>query len=138
MKTKKEITELLHALPVGEVVTDRSTLYLFKRLGFIADYSWFSYIESTSFYYLSSFSDEPRREHSHLPCPKGKGTKENPATCSDFDGRGSIDWPEFEFDGMTFRTKYLDGCFCPYLYKAKDPQATTEVNRRMSLWGAIL
>jgi hypothetical protein len=42
----------------------------------------------------------------------------------------------FTFDGVEFETKYLDGCFCPYLIKC-GPKNGKEVNRRMSLWGAI-
>lgn len=34
------------------------------------------------------------------------------------DGKAGDFWGTFEYKGRYFRTKYLSGCFCPYLVKA--------------------
>lgn len=134
-----KIQEYFDSLPVGEVVNKRGLAYL-KRLGFIWDYSPWGYLESLHIYGKKRegnyYQDEFRLEIS----PK--------RNCKLADSQSGIDKTydemldmfgtqgSFEFNGITFRTKYLDGCFKPYLVKA-GPANGKFVNRTMSLWGAV-
>ena len=143
--------EYLQNLPVGEVV-NKKALSLFKRLGFVWDYSKFGYLEGLRIRGAkpegSMWADEMCLEVS---------SKANCKAAEKFEGAMYEKWrqstakceltrdqmwdifgvrDEFEYKGMTFRTKYLDGCFSPYLIKSGP--GPEQVNRRMSLFGNVI
>lgn len=115
-------------IEVGSIVTDKRTLYKFKRKGFIWDYSQWGYLENLNIrtkdnreftLYLSSNGkcklaeqfdgamwEKYRLEH---------GTTDMTLSeCNDVFGEN-----KFTFEGMVFSTKYIGGCFNPYLIRVE-------------------
>lgn len=147
-----KIQEYFNNLPVGEVVNKRGLAYL-KRLGFIWDYSKWGYLESLRIYGKKRDGNPWRDEFCLEISPKRNckaAERYDGALYNGYrqDGTIRIDktsdelyemfGPQgsFEFNGITFRPKYLSGCFKPYLVKA-GPANRIAVNRTMSLWGAV-
>lgn len=135
-----KIQEYFENLPVGEVVNKRGLAYL-KRLGYIWHYSEWGYLESLHIFGKKQdgqrWADEWWLEISPNRACKGAEKLDYSEMTHDdmlakFGHQGS-----FVFNGITFRTKYFDGCFCPYLVK-DGPDNGKNVNRRICLWGAIL
>ena len=128
-----KIKDYLKALPKGEVV-NKTALAYFKRLGYIWDYSRWGYLESlhiwgkkpTNDIYHDEFWLEISPKKNCAVAEKFEGAmygKNRQTGCANtektfdemldiFGSQGS-----FEFEGMTFRTRYFDGCFKPYLVK---------------------
>ena len=124
--------EILAKMPVGEIVPKR-ILAAMKRKGLIYDYSWWGYLESARI----SFKDPDDAWHKYVELFPNGNAKE----ADDFLGTSEELWDKFghgeiNYLGFTFDTKYLSGCFKPYLVKT-GPKTEKTVNRSMSLWGAI-
>lgn len=131
-----KITEILEQLPIGEVVP-KKVLAVLKRVGLIYDYSWYGYLESAKLVY--SYEDGERGSNYQELFPLKNAPKDGFVGNLSYDDYmnkypgGRIKYKEWEFD-----TKYLSGCFKPYLVKASGPTKDNKtVNRSMSLWGAI-
>lgn len=129
-----KIKEYLTNLPVGEVV-NKTALAYFKRMGFIFDYSQWGYLESLHIfgkredgkYYANEFW---LQISGNRAC---KGSKERDYSEMTFDDMCELFGPQFSFtwEGMTFRPKYFDGCFSPYLVK-DGPANGKEVHHKIA------
>lgn len=135
-----KITENLEQLPIGEVVP-KKVLAVLKRVGLIYDYSSFGYLESCQLRY---HYDDGYRDHKYAEtfplgnAPKVYSNPDEDMTWEEMQEKykynETIKYKEWEFD-----TKYLSGCFQPYLVKVSGPtKESRTVNRSMSLWGAIV
>lgn len=134
-----KINEILARTKVGAIVTDKRVLSGMKYRGLIFGYSQWGYLESAKMGYKDS--DGYRDAYYCELFPKGNAPKEYD---TEFDsiadvfahiGKGG----EIEYKGCKFRTKYLDGCFNPYLQLVeKCGCREVEVNPRMSLWGKVI
>ena len=124
---------ILANLPVGGIVP-KQVLSAMKRKGLIYDYSFWGYLESAKIH----FRDPDDSWHKYVELfPKG-----NAREAETFVGTSSELYDKFfggqvEYLGYTFDTKYLDGCFQPYLVKT-GPENGKEVNHRMCFFGAIV
>ena len=126
--------EIVAQMPCGEIVPKR-ILAAMKRKGLIYDYSPFGYLESVSvnykdpndswYYYLELFPNGNAKDADSFV-----GTSEE--LRKKFTMNGNI-----TYHGCTFSTKYLSGCFKPYLVKTA-PKTDVVVNRTMCLWGAVI
>lgn len=147
-----KMNEYFQNLPVGEVVNKRGLAYL-KRLGFIWDYSRWGYLESLRIY-------GKKREGSPWPdeFTLEISPKRNCKTAERYDGALYEKWRQcgtarvektsdemfelfgpqgsFEFNGITFRPKYFDGCFNPYLVK-DGPVNGKQVYHRFAFPGGV-
>lgn len=148
-----KMKEYFQNLPVGEVVNKRGLAYL-KRLGFIWDYSPWGYLESLRIYGKKR-EGEPFRDELTLEISPKRNCKAaeryNGALFEKYRQCGRIEIDKtldellemfgtqgsFEFNGITFRPRYFDGCFKPYLVK-DGPANGRQVTHRMSLWGAVI
>jgi hypothetical protein len=126
--------ELLAKMPCGEIVPKR-ILASMKRKGLIYDYSPWGYLESARI----SFKDPDDAWHKYVELfPKG-----NAKESDDFLGTSEELGEKFGFNGpinymgCTFDTKYLSGCFQPYLVKT-GPKTEKTVSHSMCLWGAVV
>lgn len=139
--------EYFDNLPVGEVVNKRGLAYL-KRLGFIWDYSQWGYLESLTIYgkkregnpwpdeFCLEISPNQNCKMAELydgalydgcrQCGSIRIEKTSDELLEMFGIQGS-----FEFNGITFRTRYFDGCFKPYLVK-DGPANGSEVHHRFA------
>lgn len=143
-----KMKEYFDQLSVGEVVNKRGLAYL-KRIGLLWEYSEWGYLESISIkpsdetWY--NFDRELFPNGNARECEKMKGAWHNDCGRQLFgDSELTRDELREKFPsgsisalGNTFDTKYLDGCFKPYLIKT-GPSNGKEVNRHMVLWGAIV
>lgn len=147
-----KMNEYFQNLPVGEVVNKRGLAYL-KRLGFIWDYSRFGYLESLRIYgkkregnpWRDEFCLEisPKRNckaaerydgalyDGYRQCGSVRIEKTSDEMYDLFGPQGS-----FEFNGITFRPKYFDGCFNPYLVK-DGPANGKQVYHRFAFPGGV-
>lgn len=132
--------EILAKMPVGEVVPKR-VLAAMKRKGLIYDYSSFGYLENCRIWYKEEWNG--REIHDYVMIylfPNVNAPKEYDLTPnlsrSEIYKQFGTSWGEINYLGFTFEVKYLSGCFSPYLIKT-GPKTEKQVNRSMSLWGAI-
>lgn len=141
------IIDYLQSLPKGEVVGKKGLAYL-KRKGFIWDYSRFGYIEGL--WIRGALRDgEPYRDEVCLELSRnarcaGAERLEGAMYGKWRQGQASCDMTanelntllspssSFEFEGMTFRLEYIDGCMKPYLIKEKDDSQPATVTRRLA------
>jgi hypothetical protein len=135
--------EYLQNLPKGAIVNNKRALAIFKKLGLIYDYSAWGYLESQNVYYMSTYNGKTTREHiftySGKPIQNGQfGSVDNPFSSSDEMFKHYSYSLNFEYKGMKFSSKYLDGCFNAYLEKVSDNENKQTVNPRNSLFGAII
>ena len=134
-----KIKDYLENLPVGEVVNKRALSY-FKRLGYIWDYSPWGYLESLHIIGKKPegqwYSDDLHLEIS--PKRNCKGADERDHSEMDFDALLDFYGTQgrFEWNGITFRPKYFDGCFKPYLVK-DGPSNGRYVNHRFAFPGGV-
>lgn len=129
------IKELLSSYKVNEPITDKRILYHFKKLGYIWDYSKWGYLESVIIHASDS------REYA--PCVElfaSKNAKEleqyymavyieGNKVYRQSSARTDIPTTEkirekfvcghFEWNGYKFGTRYVSGCFQPYLVISK-------------------
>ena len=126
--------EILAKKPIGEIVPKR-ILAAMKRKGLIFDYSFWGYLESARI----SYKDPDDSWHRYVELfPKA-----NAKDANDFMGTSEELREKFGFNGeinylgFTFDTKYLSGCFKPYLVKT-GPKTEKVVNHSMCLFGAII
>ena len=132
-QSNMKIKDYLKALPKGEVV-NKKALALFKRLGYIWDYSHWGYLESID---IKSIPEDYTRMYYCFPKKNAKVLESFDTTFAVCDGKKyrrsypyvdfnktssqiseEFGYPnEFEYEGMSFRIKYYDGCFNPYLIK---------------------
>lgn len=153
MKNRPAILDYFQKLPVGEAVNKKGLAYL-KRMGYIWDYSRFGYLESLHIFGALRPGEQFKDEFWLEISPKGK-CKE----AEKFDGAMYEKWRQcgsarcdlsmdemlklfgpqghFEIDGITFRPKYFDGCFKPYLVK-DGPANGERVNHRMAFLGRLV
>ncbi len=141
------IIDYLRSLPKGEVVGKKGLAYL-KRKGFVWDYSRFGYIEGLRIKGAKR-DGEPWRDEVCLELSRDAGCshaeelegamygrwRQGTASCEKTsDELNTLLSPSssFEFEGMTFRLKYLDGCLKPYLIKERDDSQTASVTRRLA------
>lgn len=115
-------------IKVGSIVTDKRFLYKLKRKGFIWNYSQWGYLEDLrirtkddrDFYlYLSSNGKckvaEKFKNAMWEKWRQGQANTEMTySECYDLFGAN-----EFTFEGMVFSTKYVGGCFKPYLIRVE-------------------
>lgn len=127
-----KITEILEQIPIGGTVTNRMVLSVLKRAGVIYDYSRFGYLESQK---VHANADGYTFDHYE---EFGKELKDNKFnTIEDlWNWRKSL---KKEYKGFGFDTKYLSGCFQPYLIKVSGPTRThKKANPTISLFGVVL
>lgn len=121
-------------MPVGGIVPKR-VLAAMKRKGLIYDYSHWGYLESARIHYKDP--DDSWTRYLHIfPNGNAKEADEFNGTSTELTDKFGWDW-EINYMGFTFKTKYLDGCFAPYLVKT-GPTNGNEVNHKICLWGAII
>ena len=127
--------EILAAMPCGEIVSSKRILAALKRKGLIYDYSPWGYLESARI----SYKDTDDSWHYYLKLfPKGNAKESDGFLGTSAELREKFGYNgEISYMGCTFSTKYLSGCFAPYLMKTS-PVTEKVVNRSMSLWGAII
>ena len=126
--------EILAAMPCGEIVSSKRILAALKRKGLIYDYSPWGYLESARI----SYKDKDDSWHYYVELfPNGNAKEAEDFVGTSDELRAKFMGSEIEYLGCTFSTKYLSGCFAPYLMKTS-PVTEKVVNRSMSLWGAIL
>ena len=135
--------EILERMPVGEVVPKR-ILSAMKRKGLIFDYSPWGYLESARIWYKEMYNG---KEESNYVC-RELFPNANAHDCEFRDLHPGLSREQIiekyggghiEYHGYTFDTKYLSGCFQPYLIKTGPKTSETKtVKRSMSLWGAIM
>lgn len=137
-----KVLDYLKRLPEGSIVANKRVLHLFKRIGFISDYSQWGYLESQYVYFER---DDEGVDYIHSECGPlindgDKGSRGNPF--KDLDEMHESGYytslKDFEYKGYKFSFKYLDGCFRPYLQMVKAPDERKKVNPTMSLWGTIV
>ena len=127
--------EILAKMPCGEIVRNKQILAALKRKGLIFDYSYWGYLESARV----SYKDPDDSWHYYLELFH----KGNAKDVEDFIGTSEELREKFgcnqdiSYMGCVFSTKYLSGCFKPYLVKIA-PKTEKVVNRTISLFGAIL
>lgn len=132
--------EILAQMPAGEIVPKR-ILAAMKRKGLIFDYSPWGYLESARIWYKEVWNG---KEESNYVCRElFSEANAHDLEFSDFHPGLSFEeiiekfsGRDISYLGFTFTTKYLSGCFQPYLVKT-GPKTEKTVNRSMSLWGAI-
>ena len=130
-----KIIEYLERLPIGEIITNKRVLSVLYRLGLIAGYSDWGYLEG-KWIEGEMWEDGYRSRHLEELFPLGNAQDDSlQYQSSDFIFGVNKVGQNIEYKGFTLGSKYLDGCFKPYLYKVKGP-VTGEikgVNRTMSL-----
>ena len=125
--------EILAKMPVGGIVPKR-VLAAMKRKGLIYDYSQWGYLESARI----SYKDEDDSWHRYVELfPNGNARDADSFVGTSGELREKFIGGRLEYMGFQFDTKYLDGCFKPYLIKT-GPKNGNEVNHKMCLWGAII
>lgn len=147
-----KIHEYFKNLPVGEIVNKRGIAYL-KRLGFIWDYSCWGYVEGLTIKGKAQ-PGMPFRDELHLMVSPKQACK----TAEQYDGavhngfrqttsvKTNMTYEEmhekfgdsnsFDFNGITFRLKYFDGCFNPYLVKDGPANGKT-ISHRFAFPGGV-
>ena len=137
-----KIKEYLENLPIGEVVNKKALAY-FKRIGYIWDYSRFGYLESVHIRGNDGYDNSFHLDISaNGKCGliEGFGAmyekwRQSSAETNDYSSEQLREMVKpswcFEWEGMRFRAKYYDGCFCPYLIKDSGP-ARGAVNHRFA------
>lgn len=141
-----KIIEKLNNTNVGSVITDKTILSVFRRLGLIYDYSPWGYLESQWVY----SQDEYYGGLYHTLTYSGPaitsgmlGSSESPYESREVlygskYGSSSVD---FEYNGFKFTSVYLDGCFNAYLQLAAKPVISENekvVTPRMSVFGTVI
>lgn len=131
-----KITDYLTALPLGEVVTNKSVLAVLKRKGLIYDYSDWGYLESR-WVYREPWEDGYMRRDLEELFPMGNATDpifDDVVSDDDYYDKYKVGG-NIEYKGFVFTTQYLDGCFKPYLKKISGPVSNPgkSVQRRMTL-----
>ncbi len=124
--------EILERMPVGEIVP-KQILAAMKRKGLIYDYSYWGYLESAKIRYRDP--DDSWHVYEEL-FPDGNAKDAESFIGTHEELRMKFSGRDISYLGYTFTTKYLDGCFCPYLVKT-GPKNGKEVERSMCLWGQI-
>ena len=128
------IKEILTTIKVGEPITNKRILNYFKKRGFIWDYSQYGYLEGISLKDINGYSvdydifangtaKEIEKFNSAMWYDKdnnNKGYRQSTTIYTNINSMGTIyntygrnDY--FIFDKYEFRTKYVSGCFKPYL-----------------------
>ena len=133
--TNKQIIE---SMPKGGIVTSKQLLSALKKKGLIYGYSEYGYLESRRMLVLYDLDTNDYSTSYNEIFPNG-----NAQTCrerfKDYEelydeiGSGNI-----KYMGVEFRTKYLDGCFQPYLERVTANEKLGEAKPRMSVFGAIV
>jgi hypothetical protein len=115
-------------IKVGSIITNKRILYKFKRKGFIWEYSQWGYIEDLRIktksgveFTLELSSNGKCKEGEKLEGAMYEKWRQRQAeTNMSFDECHNLFGDnEFNFEGMVFTTKYIDGCFHPYLVRIK-------------------
>lgn len=123
-----KIIDLLKKHPKNKPITDKRILYYLKRKGYIWDYSQWGYLEGLLAYtndkpcytvLMRLFKEGNAKELENVAAVTVDGKKYRQTSCNigmSYEEVLSryISW-DFEFEGLKFGTKYLDGCFSPYL-----------------------
>lgn len=122
-----KIIDLIKKHPKNTPITDKRILYYLKRLGYIWDYSPWGYLESIRIKTKDSsnevwgtiFEDRKANELVDAASITIDGKKYRQQQCKidmlyDDARMRYTDWT-FTFEGFKFSTKYIDGCFSPYL-----------------------
>lgn len=113
-------------IKVGSIVTDKRILYKLKRKGFIWDYSQWGYLEDLriitndnrefSLYLSSAGKCKEAEKFKNAMWEKYRQGQANTEMtffeCYELFGANKFTW-----EGMVFSTKYIDGCFKPYLIR---------------------
>lgn len=125
-----KLLDYLMKLPFGEVVNKRA-LAVFKRCGYIYDYSHWVYLESCWLKYKDEGDDDVYRHlyevFSKRNAPKDKHTDKVYTRDEFHEVYGDTD--KFEYKGMFFKVKYYSGCFQPYLIKVEPPMKVVNGRR---------
>ena len=125
--------EILAKMPVGGIVPKR-VLAAMKRKGLIYGYSHWGYLESARIPY----KNENDSWHRYIELfPNGNAREADSFMGTSDELRDKFIGGRLEYLGFQFDTKYLDGCFSPYLIKT-GPKNGNEVNHKVCLWGAII
>lgn len=125
--------EILAKMPCGEIVPKR-ILAAMKRKGLIYDYSPWGYLESAKI----RFEDPDDRWHEYVELfPKGNASEADSFIGTSDELREKFVNGKISYLGFTFDTKYLSGCFQPYLVKT-GPKTDDTINHSICLWGAII
>jgi len=133
--------EFLAVAKVGSIINNKRILAALKKRGLIFGYSEWGYLESCKVRYKDEWDGKPTTEREYIEVfPKGNARE---CESSLFESRekmwGFIGNGKITYMGCELSTKYLDGCFQPYLQLvAKNGSREKEVNPRMSLWGQVI
>ena len=107
--------EIISNLEIGKAITNKQLLNTFEKKGLIYGYSEWCYLESCRI--SGSGTDFWYETFSNSNSPKCYDTKENLNSEELLNKYGNN--LEFEYMGHTFSTKYISGCFQPYLIMTK-------------------
>lgn len=129
------IKELVTNYQVNEPIKDKRILSYFKRLGFIWDYSQWGYLESVIIYPTDNneyapdvelFATKNAKELEQYPMAvyiEGNKVYRQHSAKTDIPTTETIykkfKCGNFEWNGYRFGTKYVSGCFKPYLVITK-------------------
>ena len=129
------IKELLSNYQVNEPIKDKRILSYFKRLGFIWDYSYWGYLESVIIYpsdnneyapHIELFASKNAKELEQYPMAvyiEGNKVYRQQSARTDIPTNDKIREKfvcgYFEWNNYRFSTKYVSGCFKPYLVITK-------------------
>lgn len=129
------IKELIANYQVNEPIDDKRILSYFKKLGFIWDYSKWGYLESVIIYpsdnneyapHIELFASKNAKELEQYPMAvyiEGNKVYRQQSARTDIPTTDKIREKfvcgYFEWNNYRFSTKYVSGCFKPYLVITK-------------------
>ena len=131
-------SEIINSMRVGDIC-GKQILAAMKKKGLIYDYSpwgylegvWCGYKEDENYTYRNLYETFP---HGNAPKEGVDIIFENENDFRNLNCGGNI-----TYMGCRFSTKYLSGCFKPYLELVeKYGNREKEVNYSMSLWGGLM
>lgn len=148
-----KLLDYIEKLQIGELVTNKRLLAVFKRKGLIFDYSVWGYLESCFIYYNEQFGDKTERFNRMLHLFTKGNAPRNYKLCKDgtkvLNSTISLNCDSndlyktygldgvIEYKGNYFTMQYLSGCFSPYLVKC-DKYGNYARKHSMSLFGSIV
>lgn len=134
--------EILSNIKVGAVVINKQILSALYRKGMISSYSQWGYLEGEQVRYKVARFGYKSTDWDYIELfPKGNRDE---VTDKLFESREDVFkavgyGTEIEYMGCKFRTRYLSGCFKPYLeLTEKMGDKEKAVNSTISLYGAII
>lgn len=133
---------ILSQFKVGDIMSNKQILYALYKKGLIGGYSPWGYLESIQIHYKDNWDNRTTIDWRYVDIfPKANRDAIKDVTFESSDalwnavGNGS----SITYMGYEFRTKYLSGCFNPYLQiVAINGDKEMKSNPSISLYGTII